>query len=813
MARRRRHKKSGTGLLGLLALGAIAFVVDFVGKHMIEVVTALVIVGVLWIAYLITRPKDIAAVRSSSPPAPDLRHFREAPSDVQQVEEAAADPEPTYSIPPPPKTSNRSSKDGSQFWRKPGNDALVNNRILGSMIYVGTGLRSVTSSDVEPALIDPTLPVDRSIADCHQNRLNYWPSYSEATPQARGAYLHWLNTGRKDPAADIGYVFLYFYGLERRAIHDSKTDPFGAADLPAIRSEVDRLLRIYGNQNSFNGYAHRLLDFIAVTDSPDSLYSQPPLPNSGRLLSDRDRLALAQCALARAPLPAAWALHWLKHDPNTSLGTAARRCPNEFAKLFEALYMERYETGLVLPINRTKLTFQYHPASPSLRGAMNALSHSTNLPEVTVLTAPLKKLAELAAETCNRLARFSRAVGKDPTSAQSFEGLVELPMTLWPEQYRHPLESVRDVVARAGQPAAIPFSKFRTWIPEFDALTRAKLKALTTALAGVGLGMEPDLRFGGGPPPFESRVVLFADDTKTAAEQASAQYFAAALTLQLAVAVAAADGSVAETERALMIKHMDESLNLTESERRRLQALLRLLLIEPPKLTGIKKKIDALSTPARQAVGDFLVLIAQADNQVTPQEIRTLQKVFGLLGLDSEAVFSKLHAAAISPGAAARPTAAPAPSQFTIPRPAASSRTPDKQRRLTLDPEKIRARQTESERVASILASVFETPTPEAEPADASNTVADQDEAGPCLLGLDPVHSALLATLITRPQWAREELTDLAEDRDLMLEGALERLNEACFDKLDMPLFDDGEPLVLNQEALAGVLSDQHPQP
>src|SRR5580704_3897844 len=94
--------------------------------------------------------------------------------------------------------------------------------------------------------------------------------------------------------------------------------------------------------------------------------------------------------------------------------------------------------------------------------------------------------------------------------------------------------------ARAGKPAAIPFEKFRSWIPEVAELARPKLKALSRAIAGFGLAMEPNKRFGDSPPEIDARVVA---DVSSAAEEASPRYQAAVPTLQLAAAVAMADGS------------------------------------------------------------------------------------------------------------------------------------------------------------------------------------------------------------------------------------------------------------------------------
>ena len=75
----------------------------------------------------------------------------------------------------------------------------------------------------EPALIDPGLSVDTRAPDYAGTKMGYWPSYSSIPADCRAAYLHWLLDGRYAPGAYIGYVFLYFYGLERRLLVDSQS--------------------------------------------------------------------------------------------------------------------------------------------------------------------------------------------------------------------------------------------------------------------------------------------------------------------------------------------------------------------------------------------------------------------------------------------------------------------------------------------------------------------------------------------------------------------------------------------------------------
>ena len=79
--------------------------------------------------------------------------------------------------------------------------------------------------------------------------LGYWPSYDQLTPEGRAAYLSWLSWQRSAPNFPIGYVFLYFYGLERRALIDGSMSPVAQQERLWILGEVERLLTIYGPEN------------------------------------------------------------------------------------------------------------------------------------------------------------------------------------------------------------------------------------------------------------------------------------------------------------------------------------------------------------------------------------------------------------------------------------------------------------------------------------------------------------------------------------------------------------------------------------
>ncbi|MDQ3555640.1 MAG: TerB N-terminal domain-containing protein, partial [Gemmatimonadota bacterium] len=100
---------------------------------------------------------------------------------------------------------------------------IAGRRIESGMIYVGTHLPAIQSwVGEDPALIDPTAKVSTDTAEIAAAAAGYWPSYSTVSPTFRAKYLRWLAGGRKAPGVDIGCVFLFFYGLERRVLIDAE---------------------------------------------------------------------------------------------------------------------------------------------------------------------------------------------------------------------------------------------------------------------------------------------------------------------------------------------------------------------------------------------------------------------------------------------------------------------------------------------------------------------------------------------------------------------------------------------------------------
>src|SRR5690606_35707017 len=117
-------------------------------------------------------------------------------------------------------------------------------------------------------------------------------------------------------------------------------------ELPRILAEVRRLLSIYGNNGSFYGYASSFVDLLVTVGARERLYKlQAPPVGQYNALTMRHKVALGQVAADGAPLPAEWAVSWLANDERVALRTPAKRCPDEFRKLFLLRYAEKFDDG------------------------------------------------------------------------------------------------------------------------------------------------------------------------------------------------------------------------------------------------------------------------------------------------------------------------------------------------------------------------------------------------------------------------------------------------------------------------------------
>ncbi|MES1244147.1 MAG: TerB N-terminal domain-containing protein [Acidobacteriota bacterium] len=711
--------------------------------------------------------------------------------------------------PPKPKPGARKPRPSSARWIPPGEPVAVAGRVLpGGLLYVGTGLPAVRewAGEIEPALIDPALPVAKQNPDHAGRHLTYWPSYAGIPPSSRAAYLQWLGGGRKAPGAAAGYVFLFFYGLERRLLFDHARSEISRDERNAIQAETGRLLGIYGGHDSFRRYASAFHSLgLVLGGSIDLETLQPPLRNDGWELPIPTRLALGLLAAGERPLPVEWALSWVLTAPDRALRTPVQRCPDEFRELFSLRYRESFGDGIQLRPNRTRLKIEYKPASASFGGPVTL---TTDLPDVAQTTTTLGRLRQLTEQCTQDLDPYSRWVGRTGDTA-SPPAVALLPAELARGRGDDRTRALGDWLetSLAGGSVALldPSELLGRWpCKEAGRPTRRELETLSDFLASRGLGIEPDAALGGAALARARRAAIFRLPGGRR-DSPSPAFQGAAVLLNLAAMVATADGEISAGEERHLMEHLDAALGLPAADRARLEAHFRWLASDPPTLGRAKKSLEQVGPDERRALGPLLISLAGADGQLAPEEIKVLSKVYPLLGLETQALYSDVHQLMSAQRA---PAAEPVPVRpaeltqgFAIPRPARDGKAAPPPVELDLD--KVRAKLAETERVSSLLGQIF---VDEEEPAPAPPPPAPPGADGRTVAGLDSAHSALLLGLAGSASWERVQVERLADGLGLLPDGALEVINEAAFAACGSPLLEGDEIIEIDPEVLQEML-------
>ncbi len=656
------------------------------------------------------------------------------------------------------------------------------------------------SGDVASAsAIVATAPVgDRR----HAEPLPYWPSYAAASPAQRAVYLDWLAGGRVDPDLPIGYVFIYFYGLEERVLVDD-------ADHAEVRAEVRRLLSLYGANTSFAGYAQRLLAFMVLPRLPrlseEELRGE--LPPTSVVNPSATSAVLAWFHIQARPLPADYAAVIVRSLEGAKRGVVVQRAGRELADLFAIRYREKYGAGLALQVAKRPEMITYRPASAAL--AMSRREIRAALPHVLGRSAQFNPLVSIWNGCIADLKKTSTAkrtpTGKAELTAAAWEAL---PPELRTE-YDHPAQDAWDaLIARArrletyhlvtaGDLVALGGSS------PAASVSAVQLRQACETAALLGYAVEPDARVVTKKRASASEMLIWrVDDTRP---MAATTWRSVHTMLSLMLSVASADGAVGADEVGVVASFIEEMFVMDDLMRSRVEALRLLISRGPAKAGAVARTLQtSRSRDELLKIGRVLVAVAGADGVITDNEhasLRTLYKGLGLTAAD-------LTAAVIASGAqlasdlpvSVQAAEAPAPGQpIPQPRPAKGP---------ALDSKAIAAIMAETREVAALLSAVLDndeddSPEPVATPAPVAVAApAVSPAADGVLATLDLRYQAVVQQLLTKPHWTSAEVRTLATGAKLMPGAIVETVNAWSDDRLGDYLIDDSDGWHIKAELL-----------
>lgn len=676
-------------------------------------------------------------------------------------------------------------------WVPKSESASVGGRSLGGMIYVGVPpLTHSGGYDKCRAYIDPSLPIAKSGSDRAGNSLPYWPEYSDIPALCRATYLDWLAGGRSDASYNPGYMFLYFYGLERRFLIDRPSED----EKREILDEVLRLRKCFAASGSARHYLGKFIE-VATLDLSDGVSQEPVFENEGWDLPLSLKLALGTKVADGETLSGKWMLGWFMCHPNRSLRTPATRCPEEFRALFKIRFDEKFPGGLKVKIPKAALKESYQAASGEFRVDVSPTSKGQPIPDITTLKRPVNTAQEIADRAMEELDKFSRFVGRRPERKESLEAQALLPPALrhlFPSAEMEKFKAWARTRVEAGglTPVSDVIAKLEG--VESDKIGKRQLVDAADALARIGFGMAPDPRFSLRTPKAGEPVVIFDLGASIEhLEEVSPRFQEALMELAIGTFVAHADGQVTEAERTALRDRILGTAGLSEQERRRLLANLDWLVSVPPNMSLLRQRLKDTNPEQQVSIRSAVIAIAHADSVVQSDEVAQIEKIYKALGLDPANAYSDLHAGHVLDGPVTMREAEPTAPGETIPQ--AASR---------LDPERIAAIRSDTQRVSSVLGDIFSSDEMEDVGQDEPSATAS------ILTGLGPKHAGLVIELVERQHWSEEDFEKLARKHELLPAGALEAINEWAFENHGEALLDEYEGYDVSS-SIAAALKDE----
>ena len=660
----------------------------------------------------------------------------------------------------------------------------MKGRNIGGMVYLAPQNGHRGRPRIKKPVIDPSLRVARVGEDFSGEGMPYWPGYSEIGLPQRATYLDWLASGRADTRYSVGYVFLYFYGLEYRFFIDQPADE----EKTMLLAEVERLLLVYGENRSIRNYLGNFIDAAqAILTGLDK--TSPYFERLGYDLPLDLRVAIGRMSQEGRPISADWLLSWYINSGRYWLRTPATRAFPEFRELFTQLFDDHFPEGLPIPASKRTLRARYQAASSEF--SVDLSEHLGLWPDVARLTGPIDVANAIVSEATTALGKYSRFLGRNPGGRVTIEAHGLLPERLRPVFPCAALDGLRlwaeEVIAGGGLvPVAEVIERLEN--TPLEKITKRRLTDAADALAGLSVGMAPDPRYALRNPKQGEPVVLFRlPDGVTQLEAVSDLYRSILIAIAIGSFIAHADETFAGMERAGLVAKIDGAADLSPSEAARLQANLNWMMAVPPDLALFRRHLKDLPHETVQELGQFALAMAASDGVISTQEVGALERVYRAMGLDQDEIYAALHALVARDEPVTVRPAERSEGGFGIPP------RPDDTGAVTLDAERVASVMASTERVSAILGEIFQEDEPEEIPADDMEPTTAFD-------GLDARHAAFLGELLLRSHWEEDEYRALAGQFDLMPAGTIETLNDWSLDNFDDLLIEEGQGYSVNQD-------------
>lgn len=690
-----------------------------------------------------------------------------------------------------PRKRRKLHHNAESCWVAPGQPVEVAGRIIHGPLYVGQNLAPAARDsywvEIEPALIDATLSIAEpgGLASAPEE---YWrTTFADLSPQQRGAYLDWLAAGRPIRESDHYFVRLFLWGLERRVLVDAQQSEIAKQEIPAILNELLRLRDEASDHRSLENQIDQLVTIIRVRELEElGLRVEPPSRSVGWTVPLELQIGLGARAESGEKIDARWALAWVRTNPTVGLRTPAIRCEAEFDQLFMARFAARHRNGLTVKPLKAKLKVSYYPSSPGIVGGIDYTTRYSDIVDSAQLANPI---GALVTDCTDSLDSLSRLLGRKPESRGTLDAIELTPAELLANSENDAalrFQQLADRVTLGGTTCSVTEVLEAAGVTGINEPRKSDFTSPSRMLEKFGIGFEPDPRFDAHTPRIDDELILF-ELPEDRINTPTPEFLIAAAYLHLAAGVAGADGVIDEREYERLSESINEFGVTADSELARLRARLDSYRNRPPSSTQLKARVKKLGSKDRSTVLDSLLAVAFADGSIAPPEVAALTKIYEAFGVPTEDLFGHLHSVDTNGAIGGHDRV----SSDTGSGHGATASAPTET--FKLDRSVLDRKARETELASALLGEIF---ADEAE----HGAIAPKVERG--RFGLEASISEFLSRMTEKRSWSRSELDQIATDVGVLLDGALEQINEVAFDLADAPLWEGDDPVDVYAETI-----------
>ncbi len=625
-------------------------------------------------------------------------------------------------------------------------------KIVGGYFYFVDGRIDADDHCIDASTIESGLSISQP-PQVHQNHYPwiYELSYRFFSQRDRWTYLNWLAGDRDLDSIESDFIWIYVFGIERRLLIDTKSESLETSEILKLREELVRVYETFERP----GF-HDLPGLISYTWLLFPHASAEPAVTSERFSRSMFRFKLGRAVKMGEPIGDDIAWDWFQHV----VGFHERRVRNIerlFEDLFRRRYKEQYGDGLIVESDESKLHIHFEPLNPALdfyRGA------TFELPDVSQSKPLLSKLRRLAHACFTELEPYQRFLksGRKNTKA-SLKAFTLLPLDLVAVDRHRRASGIRDWITNQSDSSDLFIDVSLSQLLEqfgtekIKTIGKRTFTFISKVLERTGFSIAPNPNLHISKPKLSGRIVLFRS---TPFEPSKAFTFYVLL-IRLGFSISAS----LDLKMAILSEKIADS-ELSSLERQSLLAFLFWHKTEETNFSGLKPAIVALNLKQKTKLCDLLIHVALVEKGVDKVNMKALEKIYRLLGVDKTDIIGDIHRA-MAPGNI-------------------------REEETTLDLNLVKERESETEIVKTILGQIF----------------ADEDAPSSTLElpGLDKMHQALFEVLITKKEWSTSELSGISKRFNLMLSGALEVINDYAFEKTDNPIVEFDGTYVVDQETV-----------